>query len=392
MTSELITFRRAETQRVLDCWRRPVSCAVVGVGSVGKTNFYQHLAHPSIASLAAGIVKRPVKVIALDPNLLAPLPPLQHADRASAPGGLMSAPALAIARRYWAGCELVFTRLVEAFAPYPMLSAEDAQAVDDLYAAFRSGDNPLYLYLGLRYLELALDHLFQSDTQIVFLLDDFEHMLERLPVQFFLGLRGLRDAYKTQLSFVAFSRAPLGDVVAAAGLDPVAIEPFIELFNDDVIALAPYREMDARAALTTVMARKAKQYSAVQQDLILWASGGHAGLLRACAGVFDGLGRIASEIPAQGDRLVQALLARSVVRAECAVIWRGLNTAQRAMLRGLAAGERISLGDEAIRTTFDQLVHYGFVQPGEGGAIGVVPPVFAAYVASDRAEQPARAE
>lgn len=375
MGQDPLAFRRANTQFVIDCWRRPVSCSVVGVGSVGKSNFFQNLASPELEAHISTALGHAIVPIAVDPNLLGILPPISTAPDAGA----------AAARRYWVGCELVFSRLYERFAPFESLGEDGARSIEELYAAFSDGRNPLFIYLGLRYLELALDLFIRRDVQIVFMFDEFEQMLTQLPVQFFLGLRGLRDAYKDRLSFVTFTRAPLPETAAALGIDALAIEPFIELFNDSVHYLGAYNEADARTALDTMLTRKGKQYDTTRQNYLIWASGGFAGLMRAAAQVLDAFGTITVENLSRIDDLLQRLLARSVVRSECATLWNGLNGREQAMLRAIARGEQhFKLDDLAVKETFDHLLRKGLVRLTRDSTLCVEPPLFSAYVASDR--------
>lgn len=376
MSHDPLAFRRTNTQFVIDCWRRPVSCSVVGVGSVGKSNFFQNLASPALEAHVSALVGHRLKPIAIDPNLLGILPPAGAAPMTGE----------AAARRYWVGCELLFSRLYEGFSPFELLGEDGARSIRELYAAFDDGRNPMFIYLGLRYLELALDLLMRQGVQIVFMFDEFEQMLTQLPIQFFLGLRGLRDSYKDQLSFVTFTRAPLPQTLTTLGIDALAIEPFVELFNDSVHYLGAYNEGDARTALATMLTRKGKQYDSMQQNYLLWASGGFAGLMRATAQVLDAFGTITVDhLSSDSGPMLKRLLARAVVRSECATLWNGLNAREQAMLKGIERGEQhFQLDNPAIKETFDHLLRKGLVRPNREGALSVEPPLFAAYVASDR--------
>ena len=104
--------------------------------------------------------------------------------------------------------------------------------------------NPLYAYMGIRYLELGLQFFLRKGIQIVFMFDEFEEMLDQMPVKFFHTLRGLRDNNKQSLSYLTFTRAPLTTLIERKGLDMLKYEPFIELFTDNVYYVGPYNEKD----------------------------------------------------------------------------------------------------------------------------------------------------
>ena len=96
-------YRKEEVSLIMDCWKSAENCALVGVGSVGKSNLLHHLASSSIQSNFPEFSKNNTqfKAILIDPSMLSPLPPPGHADDSQI--------------RCWAAFELMLHRLYMAF-------------------------------------------------------------------------------------------------------------------------------------------------------------------------------------------------------------------------------------------------------------------------------------
>ena len=137
-------------------------------------------------------------------------------------------------------------RLFLAFYPFDMLPDAEANRFYETYLALQNGTNPLFTYMALRYFEVGLQFFMRQDYKIVFLFDEFDEMLRQLPVKFFQTLRGIRDANKRNLLYITFTRSPLPTLLERFEIPMLDIEPFIELFNDNVYYVGPYNDKDAR--------------------------------------------------------------------------------------------------------------------------------------------------
>lgn len=363
-----LNFRQRETKFVMERWRAAQSVSLVGVGSVGKSNLLGHLTARSVqehylGEIAAGDQFRAVH---LDPFLMAALRP--DAD---------------LPLRFWAGYELMIHRLYLAFQPFEVLGERDRKVFYETYQAFQDGTNPIYQYLGLRYFEFGLELFMQRGVRIVFVFDEFEAFLRQLPLQFFLSLRGLRDAHKKQLAFTTFTRAPLLETAVSLGYAAGEIEPFIELFTDSVCYVGGYSDEDARDMLSRLIARKGKSYDAQAQAFLIRASGGFAGLLRASAEVFDRIhaGAVTPDVlDANRDMWTRALAEQEPVRAECATIFTSLNASEHAVLKVVAhGGLQNIIVTEAGRSAFGSLERKGLLRQ-VGMMPRIHPPILAAYL------------
>ncbi len=366
--NQSIGFRQHEVGYVMERWRAGDSCSLVGVGSVGKSNLLQHLSNETVQSFYMKDVVggKAFKAITIDPSMLGPLPSVT-ADQ--------------VAMRCWAGYELMMHRLFLAFYPFSNLSEDDGRLFYETYQALQDGNNPLYAYMGLRYFELGLELFMKQGTQVVFMFDEFEEMLKQLPVKFFLTLRGLRDANKKQISYLTFTRSPLSQLVKQYDINALDIEPFTELFNDNLLYVGPYNETDARAMVADLAKRNDKKYEAYALDFILWASGRYAGLLRSSFRTLDSLGPLdANTVMTRGEDLLHELSSRRAVRSECETIWKSLTEEEQNMLREFASSRpSIDPNNYEVQQVFALLQQKQLLQL-QGNRVIISPPVFQAYI------------
>jgi hypothetical protein len=369
--SQSMEFRQQEVGYVMERWRAGDSCSLVGVGSVGKSNLLQHLSDEHVQSFYMKDVAggKSFKAIIIDPSLLGPLPSTTSVD--------------SDAIRCWAGYELMMHRLFLAFYPFNNLTADDARIFYDTYQALQDGTNPLYAYMGLRYFELGLEIFMKQGTQVVFMFDEFEEMLKQLPIKFFLTLRGLRDANKKSVSYLTFTRSPLPQLVKKFDIDALEIEPFTELFNDNVAYVGPYNEVDARNMVMDLTKRNDRKYEPYAIDFLLWGTGRYAGLLRSSFRALDSLGALdANTVMTRSEQLLQELVSRRAVRSECETIWKSLSEDERRMLQEFASNRpNVDPNKYEVQQVFALLQQKQLLKV-QGNRVIIDPPVFQAYVKS----------
>lgn len=363
MRKQPLDFRREEVQYVMQRWRAAESCSLVGVGSVGKSNLLHHLADAEV--LAHYLGKNLPCPVVIDPNML---------------GSLSGGSAEDAQFRSWAGYELMMHRLFLTFYPFDLLE-EDAEQFYEAYQALQDGTNPLYAYMGLRYFELGLEFFLRRGIQIVFMFDEFEEMLRQMPLKFFLTLRGLRDRYKSGLLYLTFTRSPLPVAASRLGISEQELEPFIELFTDNVHYVGPYHERDARAMLEKLIERNNKSpYPAELGDFLLYASGRYAGLLRASFRVVESVVSSGKLAEPYDDELLQQLAAKRSVRAECRTIWTSLTPAEHSVLKTVArlsTYTSASHTEEAVAMLVQKRLLY---LDKERKSLRIEPPLFRAFV------------
>lgn len=316
-----LDFRAEETAFVMERWLASQSCALVGIGSVGKSNLLRHLADPDVQSHYMGSQNSAqYKTILIDPNMLGTLPARAADDEPL---------------RAWAGYELLMHRLYLAFYPFDTLGSDDARSFYEVYQALQDGSNPLYAYMAVRYFELGLQFFMRRGLRIVFMFDEFEELLRQMPVKFFQNLRGLRDSYKSQLAYLTFTRTPLKVIAQQYGLPPADFEAFQELFTDHIYFVGPYNEQDAAHMLQELSARTGKLLPDALAALLIRVTGGYAGLLRSAFCLIDPATR-AALTDDSANHVAQSLVAKMPIRAECQTIWASLSRPEQNLLKAVA--------------------------------------------------------
>lgn len=364
MRKQPLHFREEELTEITSRFKASESASLVGVGSVGKSNLLHHILDDEVQAYYLDTRAENFHAIMIDPNLLGSI------DESSEQF------------RCWAGYELLMHRLFLALHPFEMLG-DDAQNFYKAYRELQDGNNPLYAYMGLRYFELGLEYFFRRGIQIVFLFDEFEELLRAMPIKFFLTLRGLRDNHKSHLSFLTFSREPIPVLVEKAKIDELAIEPFTELFTDNVYYVGPYNLRDATKMLQTLMKRNPNaRYSDATFDFLLNATGRYAGILRAGFRELEVLGEI-SPSDLHNMNLIERLARRTRVRTECETIWKSLTDVERDVLKSVAMNKPNPMDDKTERA-IALLVQKRLIKVDHyKHRLQIEPPVFNVYVNSN---------
>jgi hypothetical protein len=366
-----VDFRSEEATQVFAAWAAAEAVSMVGIGSVGKTNLLHHLSDRQVAEAYLGDIAASTHVIVVDANMLGPLP---HPTDVNAQQF-----------RCWAGAELIMHRMFLTLYPFSMLSADEAQRFYESYQALQNGDNPLYSYMGVRYLELGLEYFLRRDLRIILLFDEFEELLLQMPPRFFQNLRGLRDNHKSNLIYTTFSRSPLPVLAERMALPAPQMESFLELFTDNVVYVGPYNDTDARDMLTSLSRRRSQPIPDLAGALLLEATGRFAGLLRAGFHIIDDYRRLdwsTQTAETFGDLLAQ----NSAIRSECQSIWAGLNHSEQTVLKAVAKLRpyEVSTETELAVSMLVQKRLLRLLRPDQ--RLVIEPPVFRAFVRSDPSE------
>jgi hypothetical protein len=355
MRKQSLEFRKEETTFVMRRWLADESCSLVGVGSVGKSNLLHHISSTEVQKHYMPAIADRFKTITLDSNMLGPLEDT-------------------VSFRAWAGYELMMHRLYMAFYPFDVLG-EDAQNFYTAYQDLQDGTNPLYAYMGLRYLEQGIEFFTRRGWKIVFLFDEFEEFFNLMPVSFFQSLRGLRDSRKQSIAYLTFSREPLSVLIDKMGLSRDKLEPFVELFTGNEYFVGPYNTQDRLDMLNNLVKRHQAQLSSELTEFLLNASGGFAGLLRAC---FHALATIpeASRVPVSPHDILTKLVQRSAVREECHTLWNGLTPEEQRVL--LVVIDRETYHDE-LQPAMELLIRKRLLRKEPNGIV-VEPAVLRYYL------------
>ena len=365
MRKQHLSFRHDEVSYITKRWKAVENVSLVGVGSVGKSNLLHHLTDNDVHLEYLKEPSKDFNTIIIAPYFLGPLPA----------GGNNTEQ-----YKCWAGIELIMHRLYMAFYPFNFLNEEDAQRFFELYQALQNGNNPLFAYMGLRYLELGLKILFDNNIRIVLMFDEFDEFLNVMPATFFQILRGIRDNYKNNLTFLTFTRTPLPVLVNRLNIDYYSIEPFIELFTDNVLYVGPYNDDDALTMLNILMKRNSENvYPDHILRFLLHASGKFAGIIRASFRALESLGHIHPQ-DIYDETLIQKLSQRTSVKTESKTIWLSLSPIEQQVLKTvaqLATYTESEMFDEAIKMLLQKRL---LTIDRNSETLTITPPIFKHFI------------
>jgi DNA-binding winged helix-turn-helix (wHTH) protein len=290
------TFRDQEVTQIIDMIQAGESCALIGIGSAGKSNLLHFLQRPEILEDRLGPEWDRYLLVYVDGNKL-------------------------IESSAWGLWELMLHQTTLALEERGGAALEIINALNALYEkVIQAGTREF----AVRYLDRALHQVRRRlDLRLVFLLDEFDALYGRLPADSFSALRALRDEHKYQLCYLVSTRQEWQRLRQ----EPVVTEAFEELVSPQIVWLGPYAEPDAREMLERLAARHGESLDGATQRAILKETGGHPGLLRAAY-------RTAIERPSSLNR---SLRSSSRVLDEVRRIWHSLPADEQRVVGALAA-------------------------------------------------------
>jgi hypothetical protein len=341
-----ISFRAEIVQQVVRLLRSGESCALIGVGSSGKSNVARHLARADVRQAYFEDDAERTLVVYLNCKPFAHKSPpefylhvLDQLARAlEAHGGPLAGPREAV------------TALWQAAQPDPPVRA-------------------------LRNLDQALGALVAAGAaHLILALDDCDDLMASIAPVFFSDLRSLRDNYKVRLVYLTLTRRE----PAFLREDTPEFEELFELLSapGHTLAVGPYVEADAvlmarRLAARQVPPRALTDYEAQR---LYQLSGGHAGLLRSMFFATQYNSELAAaSLSAEGwTRLAE----HADVEGECRKIWDSLEPEEQDDLGRIVLGQAPS-ADGLRRLERRGLVRLHLNRPAE-----IFAPVFERCVSS----------
>lgn len=211
----------------------------------------------------------------------------------------------------------------------------------------------------------------QAGKKIVWLLDRFDEACRYLDAQTLNSLRGLRDQFKEDLTYLLFTRQPLTRLRSLSEIDE-----FYEIVAANTCWLGPMSEADSRWMAQYMAARRNLTFAEPIVTQLITLTGGLPAFLRgACLALAQG------ELnPGQSNQeWARQLLTRPEFQRNCQEIWRDLTPEEQHALSALQTGGAISALD---RNTVAYLENMGLIDKNKG----LFSPIFAAYIAQQRGE------
>jgi hypothetical protein len=339
-----VGFRAETLQQVVRLLRSGESCAVVGVGSSGKSNVARHLARADVRQEYFGPEADSTLIVYLNCKPLARRAPHDLYLHA-------------------------LDQMARALAENEGALHAHGQTVEALWQAAEGQPEGL----ARRNLDQAVGLLAQAGARrIVVVLDDCDDLFALAPPVLFADLRGLRDNYKQLLVYLTLTRR-----------EPVFLRTnaseFEELFEllsapGHTIPVAPYLEADGLLMLRRLAQRQAPPRSLSESEALRLnaLAGGHAGLLRALFFATQYTPTLAADAlsPEQWVHLAE----HADVEGECAKIWDSLEPEEQTDL-GLVVRGEVPSRDGARRLERRGLVHVRL-----NGRTEIFSPIFERYI------------
>lgn len=339
-----VSFRAEIVQQVVGLLRAGESCALIGVGSSGKSNIARHLARADVRQEYFDVAAGATVVVYLNCK------PFAHK---SPPEFYLHA----------------LDQLTRALEAHTGSLAGTREAINTLWQAAQSDPG----VLALRNLDQGLAALTRAGAQhLIFALDDCDDLLAQVAPVFFSDLRGLRDNHKLRLVYLTLTRRE----PAFLRENTPEFEELFELLSapGHTIAVAPYLPSDALLMVRRLAARQVppRHLSDDEARRLVGLSGGHAGLLRSMFFATHYNAELAAELAANGW---ERLASHADVEGECRKIWDSLEVEEQADLSRIVQRQAPS-ADGLRRLARRGLVRLHLSQPPE-----IFTPVFERCVA-----------
>lgn len=239
------TYRAREVKMMADWIRAGESGSLIGLAGAGKSNLLGFLCHQPEA--LAGY-------LGVDNSKLA----LIHVD-------LNNLPANDLATLF----RVILRSLYEAGSSVP------AGLRDDIETRYRKVEDKIDPFLSQSALREVVMLFRQRGMRLVLILDPFDQFCQHASTQVLDNLRGLRDSFKTTLSYIIGLRRQVGYM-----RDPLELGELYEIIDTHQCWLGSMEWDDARWVIGQVETATGKPFKDETVDEIINVTGGYPALLK----------------------------------------------------------------------------------------------------------------
>jgi hypothetical protein len=277
------------------------SPSVIGLAGAGKSNLLGFLCH------------RPDVVRSYLPDdALPPIPVL--VDLNNLPGDSSSGSEVVLYR-------VALRALYEARFQLSSVERSLAAAVETLYQRAEDRADPFLFQSALREVILLLQ---ERGARLVLVLDPFDSFCRTATLGAFGNMRGLRDDFKTTLSYIVGLRQEL-----AAVRDPIEMGELYEILDIHQCWLGAMEAPDARWVIRQVEETVGRSFAQAEAERLIEVSGAYPSLLRAAS-----LWLAETRLPPKAEAWVEWLLAERSIQYRLEEIWAGLSGEEQRALCG----------------------------------------------------------
>jgi hypothetical protein len=341
---QTLDYRYHLTHDVLTNLNKGECCAVVGVGSCGKSRLLRHISRPETLEYHLSNAAYDHLVVLIECN-----------------GWINDT--------IFAAYEGIARALNEAVQTAPQSITQTARReLAPLYDAVTNERDLAYKHImtGLNIL------LGGSRLKLTLLFDEFDFVFEKFDPQLFRNLRALRNAHKYQLTYLVTTRKQMP--YQRAPETWADVEEFYELFADNTFAIGPYDDRDASEMIADLEQRM--EFDLQGRYATQWLieiTGGHPGLIGASFRLLEAQ----KAQPTTQQQMASLLVHDQSTWKECRKIWDSLIASERMALRRIAHNTRLSKEDQDAITN---LKAKGLVRAANNrGAVAVFSPILNEY-------------
>jgi len=218
--------------------------------------------------------------------------------------------------------QIILRALYEARAQFATIEPELAEVVENLYRKVEDKDRPFLSQSALREVLLSLA---AEGMRLVLVLDPFDEFCRTAPLEVLDNLRGLRDGFKTTLSYIMGVGQPLAYL-----RDPLEIGKIYQLLDIHVCRTGAMDEADARWIIDQVASATDRSFTEAEIERLIELTGSYPSLLKAAS---LWLAQI-SPVP-EPETWAQALTAERSVQYRLEAIWNGLTIKEQELMSEL---------------------------------------------------------
>ncbi|MBX3066923.1 MAG: hypothetical protein U0528_03485 [Anaerolineae bacterium] len=336
---QTLDYRYQLTRDLLTNLHRGECCAVIGVGSCGKSRLLLHLSRPETLEYHLGDGAEDHIIVTVQCNAF-------MGDTA------------------WHAYEGITRNFMEAIntSDHPQVDRL-RRDLEPMYQAVKDDKDVAFRHVadGISYL------LSKTRIKLTLCFDEFDFVFEKFDAQLFRNLRALRNANKYQLTYLLAVRQQL-----PYQRDPESwadVEEFYELFSDNSFAIGPYDERDAGEMIADLERRYEFRLKKETRDLLYEITGGHSGLIGASFRVLE----TAKQAPTNAREMERLLLNEQSNYKECRKIWDSLLRDECNALRRLALNQRMNREEQ---NALGSLKAKGLIRDGQRGGVVIFSPIF----------------
>jgi hypothetical protein len=202
--------------------------------------------------------------------------------------------------------------LHEADAQLSSVKRSLGKSLETIYRRVEDRTDPFLTQSALRE---ALLLFRDKGTRLVLVLDPFDTFCRTAPICVLDSMRGLRDSFKTTLSYIIGLRQEL-----AAVRDPMEMGELFEILDTHRCWVGAMETEDARWVIRQVEQTTGQRFARADVERLIELSGGHPSVLRAAS-----VWLVANAASPLDEGWTERLLAERSIQYRLQEIWEGLS-------------------------------------------------------------------